>query len=122
MRNNSRQHIKNQINKLNEKGKYKKPKPIIPPLTKKYISYELRAQKKKIPFELTIDDFDDLLRSACVYCGTPATVVDRIDSKGGYTKDNSQPCCVKCNMMKYVYSHDEFMDQVARIYQHMGKL
>lgn len=99
---------KDQFDKLNEKGKYKLPK--------KYKSYRDRAYKKEIEFDLSEEQFDQLLDNQCVYCGDAARVVDRIDSKKGYVLSNCQPCCIKCNMMKYTYSNEQFVNHIKKIH------
>jgi hypothetical protein len=37
--------------------------------------------------------------------------VDRIDSDGVYSPDNSVPCCATCNFMKGSLSIEEFLDK-----------
>ncbi len=89
-------------------------------LPKRYREYLNRANKKGLPFELTIDEFNHVLSLDCVYCGSSSRMtIDRIDSKCGYTIDNSQPCCFLCNIMKYTHSEHEFLRQITKIYKHI---
>lgn len=88
----------------------------------KYFSYLLRAEKKKLLFELTQEQFNTIISQPCTYCGDiPAKGVDRIDSLEGYTIKNSTPCCTQCNMMKYTYSKEQFLRQVDKISKYLTK-
>lgn len=94
-------------------------KNILPPRYRSYIS---RANKKRIPFTLTIDEFNGLLIAPCAYCGTsPANTIDRVDSYGGYTQDNVLPSCIQCNTIKLAKDKDAFLRHIKRIYDHCIK-
>ena len=42
-----------------------------------------------------------LVAQPCVYCGTAEKVgVDRVRNNESYTRENSVPCCGRCNMAK----------------------
>lgn len=92
---------------------------------------------KQKPFELTLDQYTNLIHSNCHYCGAPPTSdnvwnksgkrkcdddivlingVDRIDSNKGYTIDNCVSCCPMCNRMKLDFSLSEFYQQIEKIY------
>lgn len=89
-------------------------------LPTRYRSFVNRANKKGIPFDMTIDEMNICLESDCVYCGkSRCGSVDRIDSTGGYTTDNIQPCCIDCNMMKHLFSTEVFVAQVKKIAKHL---
>lgn len=77
-----------------------------------------------IILNLNFDDFSKLINSACDYCGKPnCRGIDRIDSSKSYTKENSVPCCKKCNGMKSDLSLEEFMEHINQILKHrMGYL
>ena len=47
--------------------------------------------------------------------------VDRVDSKGSYSIENSVPCCKTCNFMKGPMAKGEFFDQVFAIQKHAGQ-
>lgn len=100
------------------------------------IEYKHNAETRAISFDLTLDEFNEIITQPCAYCGTPPNVkngghlehrkrkdqpdlytlgVDRIDSSKGYTKDNCVPCCTKCNLMKHKYSKEEFLEHVYKI-------
>lgn len=94
--------------------------------------YERWAAKRKIPFALTVADFEVLLKGLCHYCGTkPKTArwtprktgerikmngIDRLNNDLGYFADNCVTCCRQCNIAKNNVSGDEFLQWVQRIY------
>jgi len=50
---------------------------------------------------LTREEAQQLRESPCYLCGvSPATGIDRVDSAGEYTTQNSRSCCSRCNYMK----------------------
>lgn len=90
--------------------------------TEKYKNYLKRAYDKAIVFELNLEYFNKLLSLPCTYCGsTPSNTIDRLDSKVGYTFDNSVACCKMCNMMKYTYDKDIFLNHIKKIYDFNNK-
>ena len=90
-------------------------------LPPKYRQYIASANKRGIKFTLGLDEFHALCSDTCVYCGSPSTGVDRIDSDKDYTPRNVQPCCGKCNMMKYTHTSDIFINHIVKIYKHLCK-
>jgi hypothetical protein len=44
-----------------------------------------------------------------------ANGIDRLDSNGGYTNENSVPCCTPCNLMKTDKTMEGFLNRVFRI-------
>lgn len=104
--------------------------------TGKYVSgdffYNVRrnAEKRNIPFSLTIEDLDEILVKQdfkCAYTGRKIDAktrkqytasVDRIDSSSGYTKDNSQMVCVHANIAKWKLSEEEFLALAEDVYSH----
>lgn len=88
-------------------------------LPARYKSYLLRANKKQVPFTLTVDEFNALLNQPCIYCGSTAkTTIDRTDSSDGYTIENCSPCCFQCNIMKMSATHEDFLKKVRQIYRY----
>lgn len=88
-------------------------------LPPKYRGYLARANQRGFAFDFTVDEFDTICASECAYCGSVGNNgIDRIDSSVGYTKENSQPCCTRCNWMKRTDSHEVFIDHIRRIYRH----
>jgi hypothetical protein len=85
--------------------------------------FEKNAKKRKIDFEISIDDVLKVYLDqgkVCSLSGIPIgwtrmekthnISIDRIDSDKGYTTDNIQLVYPKINMMKFTYSQDEFID------------
>jgi hypothetical protein len=88
-------------------------------LPKDYKSYLTRANKKQLSFELSVEEFNNIRSQSCKYCGSTNRIgIDRLNNTEGYTLENAVPCCVKCNMMKYTYSCEEFLTHVTKIYKY----
>jgi hypothetical protein len=107
--------VKKPVKPINKKprNKYSKDMP------SNYKSYLGRANKRKFPFDFTVNEFLQFIAQDCFYCGKlEANGIDRIDSKTGYTKDNSVPCCFMCNTMKYTYSIQKFLTHINTIYSY----
>ena len=97
-----------------------------------YDDIRRRAKKKGHEFDLTKDQFKEIIGSDCVYCGespkerrTPnsngyclANGVDRVDSSVGYVFSNSVPCCGKCNIMKMGHAVDEWLSHMIKILEY----
>jgi len=91
--------------------------------------YVYSAQKRKIDWELSIDQFMSLCQSDCNYCGaTPvqrvmnrhtinANGIDRVDSDKGYVVGNTVPSCGLCNKMKMKLTREEFLEHIEKIYR-----
>ena len=83
--------------------------------------YKSCARDKDILVDLSDEDFLEMFRKDCWYCGSAASEsdslngVDRLDSSGGYSKENCRPCCTGCNYSKGALSPDVFISQCARI-------
>lgn len=89
-------------------------------LPKQYLSYQRRANVKQISFELSVEQFNNIINQDCSYCGEQGpNGVDRINSLKGYISSNVTACCTKCNMMKYTYTVDEFKKHIKRVYNHL---
>ena len=106
-----------------------------------YQQYISNAIKRCIPFNLTFDQFNDLISQDCHYCGSEPEIktsllkradmnqpplkangIDRIDSSKFYDLDNCVPCCSKCNMMKNNSELSDFLDHITKIYKHQESL
>lgn len=103
---------------------------------KYYAQYKKSATERNLAFELTVDEFAEIVEKECFYCGAPprerkigATCygtykcngIDRTDNKVGYTKANSVPCCSKCNFCKGTLNKNEFLELVQKVYGHAIK-
>lgn len=73
-----------------------------------FVVYKRNAKKRGIRFEITKDEFLVYIGKSCMYCGTKARGVDRIDNKKGYVVGNIGPCCGVCNHMKKDLTENEF--------------
>ena len=60
-------------------------------------AYRTTDKEKGRAFNLTSKIIAILLKQPCVYCGYPATGLDRINNKIGHTVENCLPCCLECN-------------------------
>ena len=81
-----------------------------------YSAYQRRAKYRRIPFNLTNEQFDDLISRPCSYCGAPPwNGIDRVDSSRGYGVGNAYPCCHYCNRMKSSLSPKEFGQHIRKI-------
>lgn len=96
-------------------------------------SYEHQAKRRGLTFELTKEQFAELTKQDCWYCGRePAQIkrdchrapkgayyiyngIDRIDNAVGYTEANCIPCCGKCNWMKGTLHAEDFIVQIRKI-------
>lgn len=95
-------------------------------------SYVSSAKERCVEFALTNDEFRQLTKEDCFYCGTePRQLVkakyknlngnylhngiDRLDSSDGYVSSNCVACCITCNRAKNVLSLDCFCDWIERL-------
>lgn len=97
-------------------------------------AYGRRAKRKQWEFTLTEEQFLQLVKGRCHYCGIDHTTetrkvnkrqvnmlsIDRLDSDKGYTPDNCVTCCKKCNVIKMDLPLDKFKQQIITIYNHMN--
>jgi hypothetical protein len=98
--------------------------------------YRTAAKKRRLEWSLSEPASRRLMESACKYCGSPPSMVqrnphprgrgrfvyggiDRVDNAIGYTPSNSVPCCSRCNRMKWVLSAADFTEHVRRIHDHL---
>ena len=101
------------------------------------LQYKRHARNRNIEYNLSEQDFIELISQPCHYCETePSNTVktknfkegfkysgiDRIDSSIGYDKENCVPCCEKCNKAKMAMSKEEFLDWIELVYIHMHKI
>lgn len=83
-------------------------------------SYRGNAKRKKISFDLSLDQFRILVLRACEYCGEKhrPNGVDRSDNSMGYSLRNCVPCCSICNYAKRERSTSEFFAWIERVQAH----
>ena len=98
---------------------------------KEYCYYRSGAKSRNLEWDLTEEQFANLINKNCYYCGEVPSKrqsvsykdnyelvngIDRIDSTKGYTIDNCVPCCSKCNSMKSNLKKDDFLQHISKIY------
>ena len=115
------------INKLYNGDKYFEL--FIIPKTGRYISYKQTAEKRNIDFEITKDEFRNIISKNCFYCnsngvgyyGIGAGGIDRVNSAKSYNLDNCVPCCTTCNIMKLNYTKEAFINKCLMITKYQSK-
>jgi 5-methylcytosine-specific restriction endonuclease McrA len=76
--------------------------------------YSNKAKKQKVPFDLSKENFESMLKKKCEYCyRTPSTWfgIDRIIPSLGYVLDNVVTSCFDCNLDKH---NDDINTMIAR--------
>jgi hypothetical protein len=101
-----------------------------------YLSYKRSASRRKLNFNISINEFKIFTKRGCFYCGTPPIQIhgdkrynggyiyngiDRKDNTIGYEIKNCVSCCKICNILKMTLSAEEFLSHVERIYNHSVK-
>lgn len=88
------------------------------------------AKIRDLLFELTIEQYKELVLSPCHYCGDPPSMkcysvgliddlvvkngIDRIDSNIGYIISNCVSCCLPCNLAKMDMSYKDFIENTKK--------
>jgi len=82
----------------------------------KYNHYKNKAKSKNRAFELSKQEFEDIIKSNCYYCGASTKIgIDRKDNNLGYIKENCAPCCWRCNKIKGRANYEEFFEMCVMI-------
>lgn len=81
----------------------------------KFSKYKMSAKAHNRDFELTFDEFRNLVLDNCYYCGDVGGGIDRVDSSKGYILSNCVPCCTQCNSGKMQYSSQRFIELCHRV-------
>lgn len=91
---------------------------------KQYNVHINEAEKRKLVFELTKQEWMWLTRSACYLCGYQSSKgigIDRVDNTiRKYSLDNCRPCCGSCNDMKGEFTLKEFLEHCSKIVETWG--
>jgi len=104
-----------------------------------YLRTKSNAKIRGIKFSLTREEAYRLILNTCAYCGqyspggtlhwdgvtqeraeelqVPYCGIDRIDSGGGYTKENSVSCCKRCNLAKHEMTKEEYINHCLAVIQ-----
>lgn len=95
-----------------------------------YGVYKKNAELRGYSFELTKEQFKEIITKPCIYCGENLTQtkikpkcfgnfkytgIDRYDNTKGYTLENAVPCCAKCNRIKTDMNIEEFENRLTTI-------
>lgn len=98
-----------------------------------YGSYRRAARYSERVFEITFEQFSNLVQKDCTYCGeppenrgnktnvgipVPLNGIDRIDSSKGYVEGNIVSCCSRCNRMKLNLTLEEFLMKICKIIEY----
>jgi len=86
-----------------------------------YNEYKRRANNKSLLFELTNDEYVELIAGNCYLCGRDGSEyltngIDRIDNKLGYIMSNVNSCCGSCNYIKKDIELFELFEKMLMIY------
>ena len=103
-----------------------------------YEQYQNGAKTRNLEFNLTKEEYIEIAKKNCHYCGsdpevkqpyrgngryvgvpTPYNGIDRIDSNVGYKKENCVPCCTRCNYMKSNMNVSVFTEHILKIANHI---
>lgn len=84
-----------------------------------YQSYIHKCQTHKTNFELTYEQFAEMVIMPCYYCNIIQDKgfngIDRMDSMQGYILNNCVSCCIVCNRLKGAVDNDTFIKRVEHI-------
>ena len=84
-----------------------------------YRQYQYKAEARNLIFRLTLEEFEQIIRQPCHYCGEYEVMgIDRVDNRIGYLKSNSVPCCTECNFMKRSMDKHRFISRTVKIAKH----
>ena len=99
-----------------------------------FAAYRRRAHKFEVPFDITVDDFEQISGLPCAYCGAEPgnrlsdrngegkftyNGLDRVEPKLGYTLTNIVPACIVCNRAKSDQTLEEFRSWVERVFSRL---
>lgn len=95
-----------------------------------YSAYKKSAKLRSYSFELSKEEFKQIITQPCIYCGESLTQekkkkgaygtfkytgIDRYDNTKGYTIDNCVPCCSVCNRIKTDMAIEDMEKQLTKI-------
>lgn len=87
-------------------------------------TYKLSASAKNLEFDLTDEEFYELVKQNCYYCNELQEKgfngIDRIDCTKSYTKDNSVSSCTICNFIKGSLDEKIFIKTIEHILTYQG--
>lgn len=98
-----------------------------------YKIYSNVAKKRDYQFEISLNEFTNMIKQVCYYCGSPPrnkrternnvllyNGIDRVDNNLGYSKNNVVTCCGVCNYMKNTMPQDVFINHIRAIFENLN--
>ena len=88
----------------------------------RYKSYRRNAKHRNIDFQMTFEEFENIIKKPCAYCGAkanPYNGIDRKDNSIGYKEDNLIPCCEWCNRIKLTYTEAQMKEHIKKMYSYL---
>lgn len=87
----------------------------------KFSRYKAKARSRKIPFNLTAEEFYSFWQLPCNYCGSKLETcgLDRVDSNLGYQTGNLVSCCEQCNFAKLDRELFDFIEHIKKLYSNI---
>jgi hypothetical protein len=85
--------------------------------------YKYSSQLRNLSFNLTLEEFAEIISVPCYYCGELQKAfngVDRVNNNEGYTLKNCVSCCKMCNQLKRAYSRESFIHRCSLITEKQG--
>lgn len=105
-----------------------------------YSQYKRGAKHRKFSFEISLEEFDILIKKRCFYCDSDLSNyngsryntnqigirewliayngIDRIDNNKGYILENCITACADCNRAKWAHEQDKFFNWIKKVYEH----
>ena len=95
----------------------------------RYTVYKRNAKNKNRNLDLTEDEFIEISKQPCIYCGGYSDTyngnqfngIDRFDSNLGYSLNNCVPCCATCNRMKMDLPANEWINKMKQIIKYINR-
>lgn len=85
-----------------------------------YKTYKRSSVVRNIPFEITFEEFENIVKAPCYYCGEftkncSINGIDRTNFEYRYIANNCVSCCKICNMMKNTLNKYTFLKRIEHI-------
>jgi 5-methylcytosine-specific restriction endonuclease McrA len=85
-----------------------------------YIYMKRNSEEKRgISFLLSKEQYEEIIYRPCYLCGLNCRAgngLDRVDNtRREYSYENVQPCCSTCNMMKALFTKEEFLQKIHEV-------
>jgi len=88
-------------------------------MNNQYKVYQRSALDKRLHFEFSFEEYEQLVRLPCYYCGIIEergfNGIDRLNSTEPYIQSNCVSCCTMCNMMKGSSGPNVFVHRAEHI-------